>query len=287
MILESLYNKDEFDIIEQSFKNKKNVCIFINLLKTTSNLLENAFLKLNLKFQKINDFCYVFKPNDKIILSKMDEFNKGYFYIQNFASYLCAKNLNVKSGESVLDLCAAPGGKSVNLANFMQNQGYLACVEKNKERFFTLKETIKKYNINAKCFLKNSINIGKLCPLKFDKILVDAPCSTMAKTGFKNINKKEIKNLSLTQKKLLHSALNALKIGGELVYSTCTFLKEENEEVIENALNSEFKLLILDLDLENIKAKNGISDIKELHKTKRILPNEYCDGFFIARLKKI
>ncbi|HFF9556755.1 TPA: RsmB/NOP family class I SAM-dependent RNA methyltransferase, partial [Campylobacter jejuni] len=83
-------------------------------------------------------------------------------------------------------------------------------------------------------------------------------------------------------------ALKALKIGGELVYSTCTFTKEENEEVIENALKSEFKLELLDIDLENVEAKAGQSEeFAEISKCRRILPSLDYDGFFIAKLRKL
>lgn len=284
--LAQIYSQDELIALKESFEKPKNICVFLNFLKADEDLIEAEFK--DLKYQKLNHFCYLFKAEDKGILSRMKAFNEGHFYIQNYASYLCAKNLNAKANESVLDMCAAPGGKSINLANFMQNQGYLACVEANKERFFTLQKNLKNYNVKAKIFLKDSKSIGHLCPLKFDKILLDAPCSTLAKTGCENAKSlKEIKKLSLLQKKLLHSALKALKHGGELVYSTCTFLREENEEVLENALNSEFELEFLELDLEGVRAKEAKSDFKELSKARRILPCENYDGFFIAKMRKI
>ncbi len=94
---------------------------------------------------------------------------------------------------------------------------------------------------------------------------------------------KKSKILQKLKKKLLHSALKALKIGGELVYSTCTFTKEENEEVIENALKSEFKLELLDIDLENVEAKAGQSEeFAEISKCRRILPSLDYDGFFYS-----
>lgn len=207
---------------------------------------------------------------------------------KNYASYLCALNLDVKAGQSVLDMCAAPGGKSINLANFMQNEGYLACNEASKDRFFTLQKNLKNYGVKARVFMKDGKNIGNLCPLKFDKILLDAPCSTLAKMGLElEKSSKEIKNIAKLQKKLLHSALKALKVGGELVYSTCTFTKEENEEVIENALKSDFDIELLDINLENALAKNGqSSEFEAISKCKRILPCEEYDGFFIAKLRK-
>lgn len=287
--IEKLYTKDEMQNILSSFTQEKNICVFANALKTSIEELEKEFLKQNLKFKKINAYCYLFDAKDKAILSSMKAFNEAHFYIQNYSSYLCALNLEVKAGQSVLDMCAAPGGKSINLANFMQNTGYLACNEMSRDRFFILQKNLKNYGVNAKVFMKDGKNIGNLCPLKFDKILLDAPCSTFAKIGF-DLEKsyKEIKNIAKTQKKLLHSALKALKIGGELVYSTCTFTKEENEEVIENALKSEFKLELLDIDLENVEAKAGQSEeFAEISKCRRILPSLDYDGFFIAKLRKL
>lgn len=188
--------------ILSSFTQEKNVCVFVNALKTSIEELEKEFLKQNLKFKKINAYCYLFDAKDKAILSSMKAFNEAYFYIQNYSSYLCALNLEVKAGQSVLDMCAAPGGKSINLANFMQNTGYLACNEMSRDRFFILQKNLKNYGVNAKVFMKDGKNIGNLCPLKFDKILLDAPCSTFAKIGF-DLEKsyKEIKNIAKTQKK--------------------------------------------------------------------------------------
>lgn len=287
--ISSLYTKEEWKKILDSFDNEKNICVFLNTLKTNAIFLEDEFLKENLKFKKLNEYCYLFNAKDKSILSSMKAFNEAKFYIQNYSSYLCALNLGVKSGDSVLDLCAAPGGKSINLANFIQNTGYLACNEASKDRFFILQKNLKKYGINAKLFLRDGKAIGNLCPNKFDKILLDAPCSTLAKIGF-DLEKsyKEIKNIAKLQKKLLHSALKALKIGGELVYSTCTFTKEENEEVIENALKSEFKIKLLDINLEHALAKDAKSNkFDEISKCKRIIPSSDYDGFFIAKLRKV
>lgn len=283
--LKTIY-KDKFDQIYNSFYKPKDICVFINLLKCTHEILENEFKKHNLNYIKINEFCYRFAYENKSILTKTQAFNNAFFYIQNYSSFLCAKNLNVNLNDEVLDMCAAPGGKSINLANFMQNSGYLACVESSKDRFFILKENLAKYNVkNSKCFLKDAKTIGNLCTNKFDKILLDAPCSTFAKFGDKiSKNKKEIKQISLIQKKLLNSALKALKSGGILVYSTCTFLEEENEDVLLNALNSNIKFKFLNLDLENVEFIDGL---KDLWQTKRIIPNDFNDGFFIAKIQKL
>lgn len=290
LALEQIYSSEQKNIILQSFNKPKNVNIFRNSLIVNEEILEQILNEEKIPFDKIDEFCYKISYEYKGKLSSMDAFNEGKFYIQNYSSYLCAKTLDVKTQDSVLDMCAAPGGKSINLANFMQNTGYLACCEFSKTRFFTLKENIEKYHVyNSKCFLKDAKTIGKLCPLKFDKILLDAPCSTFAKLGLK-VQKsiKEIKQISNLQKRLLHSALEALKHGGELVYSTCTFLKEENEEVLENALNNpNFQLQMMDFELTNVKYIQAQSENFDLSFAKRVLPDDFADGFFIAKIKKL
>ncbi|AJC92723.1 tRNA/rRNA cytosine-C5-methylase, NOL1/NOP2/Sun family [Campylobacter subantarcticus LMG 24377] len=287
--LESIYTQSQKEQILQSFDQEKNVNIFRNSLLIGNDELESILKNETIEFKKIDTYCYKIPFHFKSKLSAMSAFSEGKFYIQNYASYLCAKTLGVKAGESVLDMCAAPGGKSLNLANFMQNQGYLASCELSKTRFFTLKNTLETYQVKmAKCFLKDGRTIGKACPLKFDKILLDAPCSTFAKMGFGiQKNTKEIKQIANLQKKLLHSALLALKHGGELVYSTCTFLREENEAVLENALrNSNFHLELLDFELPNVQFIQAKSEEFDLSFAKRVLPDDYADGFFIAKVKK-
>ncbi len=281
--LEKIYSKDEIQKIKMYFKEDKKACIFLNKIKCQNKELEKILTEKDIEFKQIDEYCY--KINDKNKASKSSAFTKGLFYIQNFSSYLCAKNLNVSKDDIVLDMCAAPGGKSINLANFMANDGKLSCMELNRNRFFKLEANLKKYGVkNAKIFQKNALLIGKLKPLSFDKILLDAPCSAFSKLGFDfKKNKKEIKSLAKLQKKLLNSALNALKIGGELVYSTCTLSKEENEEVIQNALNSKFKLELLELDLAGLENK----DSQGLSKAKRIIPDENSQAFFICKLKKL
>lgn len=285
--LAKIYTPQELRLIKESFKEPKNICVFVNKIKWTIKEFQNEFKALNP--QKIDDFCYLFKAEDKLKLSHSKAFCEGRIYLQNYASYLCAKNLNAQKNENVLDMCAAPGGKSINLANFMQNQGNLACVEANKTRFFTLQQNLKNCDVKARIFLKDARNIGHLCPLKFDKILLDVPCSTLAKIGLEEEKShKEIKTLSTLQKKLLNSALKALKHGGELIYSTCTFTREENEEVLENAFNGKVKIELLELDLQNVISKEALSETHpQISRAKRILPSQNYDGFFIAKLRKI
>ncbi|MDO4674774.1 RsmB/NOP family class I SAM-dependent RNA methyltransferase [Campylobacter sp.] len=282
-----IYSPEELESIQKSFEGPKNICVFINKIKYSVEEFCSDFAALGP--QKMDDFCYLFKAEHRAKLSHSRAFGEGKIYLQNYASYLCAKNLGACKNQSVLDLCAAPGGKSINLANFMQNEGYLACVEAHKTRFFTLQKNLKNYGVRARIFLKDARSIGALCPLKFDKILLDAPCSTLAKIGIcTQKSQKEIRRLSTLQKGLLNSALKALKQGGELIYSTCTFTREENEGVLENALGGNVGFELLELDVSGVATKDAQSEkYPQLCRAKRILPCLDYDGFFIAKLRRI
>ena len=152
---------------------------------------------------------------------------------------------------------------------------------------YIMKDKLTKSNLNkygcewVRTYNKDARSISRTCQNKFDKILLDAPCSSYSHfgDGFVEKSAKEIKLIARLQKQLLNSALSALKPGGVVVYSTCTFFERENEEVVQNALNSNFKIKLISLDfgLENqIKTELGT----------RILPDNNMSGFFIAKLIK-
>lgn len=279
--LRKLAPSEKFDEIWASFGKEKSVGFFINHIKTTTNFIKNELENLEISFTK-SDFCdfYFISNSDKSRLTKSEIFTKGLIYPLNFSSYLAALNLSPKDGDLVLDMCSSPGGKSIALSNLARIE--LACMESNKTRFFTLRENLAKFDIRARIFNKDARSVARTCPLKFDKIMLDAPCSSYAKfdENFVQKSKKEITLISKLQKQLLNSALAALKVGGEMIYSTCTFFRQENEEVIENALNSKFGIEILPLNLPQ-----GSAEYSEFG--ARIWPDDIYSGFFMSKIRKV
>lgn len=279
-----------FNEVWQSFFSQKQVGFFISALGLEQKeRIFTEFKELNLK--EILPNFYLVGGTKKPILSASRSFNEGLIYIQNPSSYLSALNLNASLNDEICDMCASPGGKSIalcalfalNFRNYEKNALKFACIEANKDRFFSLKKNLLKYSLtNIKTFNKDARSISRTCKERFDRIILDAPCSSYShfSENFKEKSIKEIKALSKLQKELLNAGLIALKCGGELVYSTCTFYPQENEQVIQNALNSKFKIQILKLDFlpQNVRQ----NDFGAL-----ILPNEIYDGFFITRIKKI
>lgn len=236
-------------------------------------------------------------------LGRSLEHQLGYFYVQELVSMLSVIAMPPKEGEMYLDLCAAPGSKTTQAAALMKNKGTIIANEMSMGRMRILASNLET------CGVTNTIITKKegqaLCKklqrtdLKFDKILVDAPCSgdgtlrDSPKT-FLMWNMKTVKYLSKVQKQLFREAFRILKVGGELLYSTCTHAPEENEAVIDamlNQFNDAIEMLPLDLP---IKGRDGLTKWKDneynpkVKLAKRIYPQDNnTEGFFVSKFRKI
>lgn len=226
----------------------------------------------------------------------------GYYYVQEFASMLPAIILNPQPDEKVLDLCASPGSKTTQIASKMKNTGTLIANDIQLNRIKILASNLERSGVANAIITKKEgfalCNQAKKYNLLFDKILIDAPCSgegtlrTSPKTAIMwNIH--SVKSLSNIQKNLLSNAIDILKIGGEIVYSTCTHSPEENEEVLSKILEQYPNMKIEKISLP-IKISQGITNwqekeyLEEVKYSCRIYPHEYdTEGFFIAKLKKM
>lgn len=278
------YLKDRFESdfsdIYSSFFSPKKSGFFITDFSAKDEIL--AYFS---SASEILPNFYIF--DDKSALSHSDFFSKGQIYIQNPSSYLAALNLQIKANDEICDMCASPGGKSIAIAtlakmkNLQLNQ---AVIELDKTRFFALKSNLVKYDLKSiRAYNKDARSIAKTCPSRFDKIILDAPCSSYSHFGtdFAEKSPKELKLIAKLQKGLLNAALTALKDGGEIIYSTCTFFEEENEQIITNALNSNFEIELLPLFIPQ-SAKSISTGLGAL-----ILPDSTFDAFFLCRLRKI
>ncbi len=230
---------------------------------------------------------YAFRYDDSYSIGKTWEFFLGFIYPQSLPSILVSAILDPKPNEEVLDVAAAPGSKFSHLAMLMENDGVLVGNDYKKEKISALYSTINRMNV-LNCIV--TMRDGKALNWKerFDKVLLDAPCSALgsgagAMDRWKPENSRMIAN---TQKQMLFSAYDALKPGGEIVYSTCTYAKEENEEVIVNLLENR-KAELCDI-LIDAPHDSGLSEFgNEFRKTVRIYPQHLqSEGFFIAKIRK-
>jgi 16S rRNA (cytosine1407-C5)-methyltransferase len=270
-----------------------------NKLKTSREELSSKLLKeyeiITTPVNKIE--CALKVLDSKKLTGKTIEHIIGEYYIQGLSSMIPPLILDPKPGETVLDLCAAPGSKTTELAELMNNQGTLVANEIQLNRVKMLVYNLDRMNIaNAGVIHTKGEWLSKHYSGHFDKILVDAPCS-----GLGIIQKKEevsdwwsierAGKLGDLQLRLLIAAIKMVKTGGEIVYSTCTLTIEENELIMNKILDKyPVEIMEINLPIKSHPAFTNYRGIKlnpELSKAKRILPWEAdTDGFFVVKLQK-
>lgn len=186
--------------------------------------------------------------NSGIDLSKSKSFKNGLFYIEDLSSFECAKALDAKKGDTVLDVCSAPGGKSFTIAQSMENIGKLFSFDIHKNRVNLVNDGAKRLGLSViNTDVNDAMVYSKNMPMA-DKILCDVPCSGFGiirrkpEIRYKNLD--SIKELPAIQEQILQVSSKYLKNNGTIVYSTCTLNKKENEKVVEKFLsnNTDFKL---------------------------------------------
>ncbi len=213
-------------------------------------------------------------------------YQNGNAVIQDASSYLAVKNLAVKEGETVLDACAAPGGKSLAILQLFNPQKLIS-TDIHEHKVKLLDELKSKYGYsNFEVRLNDATQIENLDTL-FDKILLDMPCSGLGVLRKKpekiyELTANDIKNLKKLQKKIFESAYKCLKNGGEMVYSTCTFSKNENTNNIQYFLEK-----YEDLEIVEVEIPENVETVKDEFGGAYIsYKNKYLDGFYIAKLRK-
>lgn len=304
--LEKIVPREQFETIIRTFDAPKQVTFRVNTLKSTPQELEAQLEAAQIPYEKVGwktefmEGIYRIAPEDKLRLTQTDAFYGGRLYIQNLSSMIAPILLAPKPEETVLDMAAAPGGKTLMLAGMMENTGWLSAVELSRERFFRMCDNLKSQGVtNAHTYMTDGRSVGKKCPEMFDRILLDAPCSSEARfkthepksMSFWTIHK--VKETSKLQRRLLLSAYDALKPGGRLLYSTCSFSPEENESPLQHLLErhgEHLKILPLSLPFDNIQKPlerwgKEIYD-ERIQNAVRILPTDTIDGFFICLLEK-
>ena len=205
--------------------------------------------------------------------------------MQSLSSMLPPLILNPKEDAHILDMCAAPGSKTTQLAALTNNKACITACEFDKIRAERLKYNLNKLGTSRVTVLvKDSRNLDEF--FRFDTIMLDAPCSgsgtvLLNEESKQVFNQKVIDKCQKRQISLLKKGLSMLNKNGVLVYSTCSILKEENEQVLKACLNNNFELLPID------KEKYDLPYLPSLENTITIAPTELYEGFFVAKIKRI
>ncbi len=279
----------------QEFKEVKiKHALRVNTLKISEEYLVDRLKAINVKLRKISYLRNGYwVDKSRFSVGAITEFLLGYYYMQEPASQVAVQVLDPKENEVILDACAAPGGKTTQIAQYMNNTGRIIAIEKTKPRIKSLCSNIERMGVtNVEAFLGDAMNCYKF-GLEFDKILVDAPCSgnfVMDERWFEKRNPENLKIITDEQKKILKACMKVLKKDGILVYSTCSSEPEENE------LNIQWLLENFDVKLEQIDlsvGSPGLTEVfgKELNpeiaKCVRFWPWKMgTQSFFVAKVRK-
>lgn len=284
-LYKSEYPNDYTNIVD-GLKTLKYETIRINTLKDSKENILKKLDESNVKYHKSNISEYTYIIDElPIDFKESNIYKEGLIYFQSISSQIPPLVLDLKDGIDVLDMCAAPGGKTSFISELNRKTRIMAC-ETNKIRSERLK-----YNLNL-LGVKNAslmvVDARKLDSFfRFDTILLDAPCSGSGTINFKendlkNFSKELVYNSAKLQKQLLKKAIEVLKVNSTMVYSTCSILKEENEEVIKSVLGN--NVILEDINI-NIDKSNLLPST--LDKVLTIKPSKEYEGFFIAKLRKV
>lgn len=294
--LYDIYTPVTVDRILSGMSGERNTTIRANNIKSDIQEIMRILKKNNIKFQRVEwykDGLEIKNAKEKDI-QKLLEYDKGFIYVQSLSSMIPPIVLNPKAGEKILDMTAAPGSKTTQIASMMQNEGEILANELDTIRLERLKYNIEKQSARIVTVINERGEVlGKKYPQQFDKILLDAPCSGEGRflandaRTYRNWSARTVTQLAKLQKKLLKSACEAVRTNGIIIYSTCTLNLKENEEVLDWAIkNLPVKIMDIEIEIkEKIAAFTENMD-KSIGKAIRILPTKSKEGFFIAKLKK-
>lgn len=289
LLLEQYGEKITNNII-QGYLEKRPVTLRVNTLKTNVDNIKKALNESNIKYKEViwSKDALIIEDADENKIRELNIYNNGEIYLQSLSSMLPPIILSPKENENILDMAAAPGGKTTQVSALSNGKALITACEKNKVRSERLKYNIEKQGANGICVLvEDARKLNSF--LSFDKILLDAPCSGSG-TICLNDEKLEryfkeelIERSSKVQFELLKKAVEILKPGHEMIYSTCSILKNENENNLLKILKSG-KVEIVPICEEIFR------DILVLPVTIEgticVCPSKLYEGFFIAKLRK-
>ncbi len=283
-LVESLcgdYGVDMMTNLLSDALEKPQITVRLNTVKCT----ENEFISTlgELQAEKIDSIpnCYKLSGGDP---TACEAFAKGFFHVQDIASQLCCMALSPNDNDRVLDICAAPGGKTFTMAELMQGRGEIYAFDLHEKRVKLIRDGASRLGLNNIKAMTGDASVYNENLPKFSKILCDVPCSGLGvirrKPEIKYKNPEEFARLPEIQYKIAENALNYLEAGGELVYSTCTLRKEENDSVID-------KLLANHPELEEISFLESLGSPFGKGRAS-IFPKYFgSDGFFITKVRKV
>jgi len=289
-ILLNEYGEELSNQIIDGYTKNRPTTFRVNTSKVSTEYIKQTLKELKINFKEVvwNETAIIIEDIKENEIKELDIYKNGEIYLQSLSSMMPPFVVNPKEGENILDMAAAPGGKTTQMANLSDNKAMITACEKNKIRLERLKYNVEKQGTSrVTVMLKDARKLDDF--FSFDKILLDSPCSgsgtlNLNQTDIEKVFTKELVERSIKiQKELLKKAIRILKTNGEVIYSTCSILKEENEKVLEEILKLG-NVEIVPIAVEEFK------DIPllpvSIEGTICVCPSELYEGFFVAKLRK-
>ena len=287
--LKNQYGEELTNKILEGYNQKRKVTLRVNTIKANINEIQEILDNSNIVYTKVpwSDDALIIENVREPEITKLTIYDEGKIYLQSLSSMLPPIILQPKENDDILDMAAAPGGKTTQIASIVNNKARITACEMNNIRAEKLKYNIEKQGANCVyVMVTDSRKIDDF--FSFDSILLDAPCSGSG-TLNNNDNKIEktftpklIQKSSKTQAQLLKKAINILKQGKEMIYSTCSILQEENENILASILKTgKVEIVPINVDKTIPKLPTKIDG------TLCVCPNEEYEGFFVAKIRKI
>ena len=289
--LEKQYGTKITKEIIEGYQTKRKTTLRINTIKSNIEEIKNELEKEKIEYETIkwSKEALIIKNADEKTIQEMEIYKNGKIYLQSLSSMLPPIILEPKEGTDILDMAAAPGGKTTQIAALTNNKAHITACEKNKIRAERLKYNVDKQGATCVFIMpKDSRFIDDF--FSFDQILLDAPCSGSGTLDYNDANVEKyfteqlIERSSKTQKTLLSKAIKLLKPGHEMVYSTCSILDCENEDVVSSVIKNG-NIEIVPIKFEGME-KLPILPTK-ISGTLCVKPTELYEGFFVAKIKRL
>lgn len=292
MISRFINHIPDIDKFLDSIEHFNHRYIRINTLKRDLYYIKD---RLYAKGFELKPTCIdeIYEVQSSYPLGATTEYLLGYYYIQDLSSCLAVRAMEPTTNDTNIDLCAAPGGKTSYIAQLMNNQGLLVTIEAKKDRLRSLIFNLRRcYVKNTVVFHMDASNASSLLSLKFDKVMLDAPCScegVIPKDLERKYNRtpEDIDYCANIQRQLLDEAIKIVKDDGIIVYATCSFAPEEDEAIIDYAIKRHnVKIEPLSYGSEGITKFGDLEFDNQVRNTRRFYPHLHNTlGFFIAKIR--
>ena len=290
-LLKNQYGSELTEKILEGYSTKRKTTFRVNTLKAKVEDIKDILERENIKYENVSwsDEAFILENLNEDKLRALDIYKNGEIYLQSLSSMMPPLILNPKEDADILDMAAAPGGKTTQMAALSNNKAHITACEMNNIRLERLKYNIEKQGASCVYVMqKDSRKIDDF--FSFDQILLDAPCSGSGTLVASDVNLNKYFTQKLIEKSvnsqitLLKKAINILKKGSEMIYSTCSILNVENEDVLRKVMK-EKRVEIVPIELEETDNLKLLP--VSIAGTVCVCPNEYYEGFFIAKLRKI